>query len=319
MDLEGLRSECKRLWNVEDFKNLPILIDIYKNCLFQMIMGHSKVTEDNIQRVEAKLIAQMMFTKLAHLEQVCSGIEFKARDGSVNLNKIIDATIVGSMVRGIFEMVGVFNMVFVDPKSDEERLILYNLWVISGLNYRQRFNSKITLPESLAKSRQEKIKIDKYTKAIEQTNLFNKLKEKDQQKLIGLIDQKKFSVYFDGKGLKVINGFQEIIARAGLRDKIMGDMYNYFSLNTHPSNVSVFQFGQMFDVEDPSFIEITTFHMKNAFILLSVFIADYIKIYPEVLPIFGKLDLRDQIVIDFLNVFGRTDQYMINQCLFELR
>lgn len=318
MTLEELRTECVRLWNVERFEDIFILNEIYKNCLFKIMTEHAPAVGEKGSLKEAKIIGQMMFTKLAHLEQVCAGVTFSTGPGGKTLNHIIDATVVGSMVRGVFESVSVFNMVYVNPETEDQRLILYCLWVISGLNYRQRFLGQVILPENIKKGAEEKILIDKYIKAIEETALYQSLKETDQKKLHNQIDQKKYSVYFDKNKLTVINGFQEAITRAGIRPKIMDNMYNYFSLNAHPSNVAVFQFAQMFDSQSPEFLKVTTFNMKNVYMLLSVFIADYLKMFPGVLSTFEKLPIRDQIVINFLNIFSRTDAYTINNCLLAL-
>lgn len=76
MTLDELRSDCVRLWNVENFDDLAILNEIYKNCLFQIMLGDGVLTNDPSSIKEAKIIVQVMFTKLAHLEQVCGGVTF---------------------------------------------------------------------------------------------------------------------------------------------------------------------------------------------------------------------------------------------------
>lgn len=89
-------------------------------------------------------------------------------------------------------------------------------------------------------------------------------------------------------------------------------MYTYFSLYAHPSIVAVFQFEQMFDKMEMGFLYLTITNLSQFFILVSVFIGDYIKLFPETISIYNNLNLRDQIVINFRNTFARGYEYSIN-------
>lgn len=85
---------------------------------------------------------------------------------------------------------------------------------------------------------------------------------------------------------------------------LMDQTYTYFSLYAHPSNVSVFQFSEMFDKEKEDFKEIINFNLKNTFSLYSFFIADYIKLFPDTLEIFEDQPVLNQIIIDHFNICG---------------
>jgi hypothetical protein len=47
--------------------------------------------------------------------------------------------------------------------------------------------------------------------------------------------------------------------------------------------------------------------------MLSIFIADYIKTFPEVLKTYEKMGLVEQIVINFHNKIARGGDYDINE------
>lgn len=263
MNIEQLRSEYTRLCLEDGFETIPEIIEIYKNCLFHLVLAQKEQSDTTSQIADAKIIAQMMFTRLAHIEQVCSGVTFAPKNGSSSMNRIIDATVLGLMIRGIFEMTGMFHLAFVSPQTAEEQLILYNLWVISGLSYRQKFIHEDSSPENSVKGAEEKTKITNFTKAITQTSRFQNLSSVNKQKILILVEQKKYSLSFENGRPKIINGFQQTIEHAGLRPRFMREMYNYFSLHAHPTNVLVFQYSEMFRKDDPEFRRITYFLMRN--------------------------------------------------------
>lgn len=67
----------------------------------------------------------------------------------------------------------------------------------------------------------------------------------------------------------------------------------------------------MFSQEAEEFKKITTANLNYCFSILSIFVADYIKLFPKVKSTYNKLPLRDQIVIDFHNKMVRGEQHSI--------
>ena len=98
----------------------------------------------------------------------------------------------------------------------------------------------------------------------------------------------------------------------GLNKDIFDNIYTYFSLYAHPSEVAVFQFESMFSTENEEFIQLTLTNMKYCFSLMSVFVADYINMFPQVKDTFEKLDIYKQIAINAHNKMLRDDAYSIN-------
>ena len=64
---------------------------------------------------EAKLMLQMMFTKVLHLKGILNGVSYSSNSGSY-LNNIIDPGVVAIMSRNIFETGGLFNLITVNPR-----------------------------------------------------------------------------------------------------------------------------------------------------------------------------------------------------------
>ena len=75
----------------------------------------------------------------------------------------------------------------------------------------------------------------------------------------------------------------------------------------------------MFKKEDLAWIELTNSNLKYALILVAIFIADYINLFPATIRSFEKLDIQEQIAINWQNVFTRGEKYSINECLEQIK
>jgi hypothetical protein len=311
MTKEELRNECSRLFACKTIADSNELLDIYAEFLFKAVHNHHQEVVYTQAEADAKLIIQMMLTKVLHLKTVIAGISFTAQDGAT-LNKIIDPTIVASLIRNIYETTAMFNLIYRNPKSKEERDILYLLWVHSGLKYRQRFGNVATTEENKKKQEEEKNSIDKIVAEIENSTLFKSLDEKNQGKIRTKLKDKDYLMRFEDKEVTFLH-WHELTKIIGIKNGMLDDIYTYFSLYSHPSNVAVFQFADMFKLGEEAFPELVNFNLKIAFFMFSIFIADYIKLFPTVLQTYEKMSLRDQIVINFHNTLTRNHDYSINE------
>ncbi len=104
----------------------------------------------------------------------------------------------------------------------------------------------------------------------------------------------------------------------GANQTFFVNVYTYLSLNAHPSNVSVFQFVIYFAPESSFFIGQSILSVKFFFMFVSIFIADYITLFPPVLQTFNKLPLIDQLIINGNNRLARDESYSINESWKEL-
>ena len=316
MNKEELRKECFRLFQCETLNDCHNQLDIYIDFLFEAIMNHQQEQAISQRINDAKIILQMMLTKVLNLKNSIGGISYSSKNGSL-LNNIIDPTIIASLVRNIFETVAMFNLIYIKPNTEDEKNIMYNLWVSAGLKYRQRFVESANSEESQEKIKNENEEIELIANQIKETKLFKSLTEKEQSKIDGKLKDKDYQMYFDGLNVKFVS-WQETVAVMGIKDSILPNIYTYFSLYSHPSNVSVFQFSGMFEKENEAFPELTTYNLKVAFFMFSIFIADYIKIFPNVLETYEKMSLVEQITINFHNTMARNYTFSINNCADEL-
>ena len=307
---EELREECSRLFACDSIHDSYELIDIYSELLFNIIRNHHDEAVYTQADADAKIVVQMMLTKSLHLRSAVNGITYQSKDGTT-LNKIIDPTIVASLIRNIYETVGMFNLIYRTTKTKDEKTILYFLWVHAGLKYRQRFEPAIISDENRKKMEHEKKEMERIVQIIEETELYKKLDEKNQGKIKTKLKDRDYLIRINDTEVEFLS-WQELTSVMGIKDGRLDNMYTYFSLYSHPSNVAVFQFADLFKKEDESFLKMTNFNLKNYFNLMSIFISDYIKLFPSVQKSFDSMDIRDQIVINFFSTFMRGDSYSIN-------
>ena len=104
--------------------------------------------------------------------------------------------------------------------------------------------------------------------------------------------------------------WHEMLSNAGSANLLNGQ-YSFLSLNTHPSNVSVFQFKDMYSGKNdlPNSLLI----IKLSKWLISFFIADYCYYFDDAKETFNKLPLMTQIIINQYNALFRAEKYRINE------
>ena len=113
MNKEELRSEYIRLNKLETLEDCLDLFDIFLGNLWNVINQHHEDKVYSYADKDAKIINQIMFSKLLHLKKIVEGVGYESESGDV-LNDIIDPTIVASLTRNIFEAV---SGVYINYKS----------------------------------------------------------------------------------------------------------------------------------------------------------------------------------------------------------
>jgi hypothetical protein len=310
-----LRAEIERLIGGTIFECYEIL-DIYCEFLFEAVKSHKRIIVNSNADDDAKIIIQIILTKSLHLRSVIEGVGYISKDG-VELNTIIDPTVVASLIRNIYETTGMFNLIYRSTKNNDEKTIIHLLWVCAGLNYRQRFKNIITTKESQDTYELELQMIEENVKTIETNNLYKILDDKNKGKITQKLKDKDYLMHFEGTNVNFLS-WQKLTELMGIKNGLADEIYTYFSLYAHPSNVAVFQYRDMFGTKDEAFLKLTTFNLKNAFYFLSIFIADYLKLFPTVQNTFDNLDIRDQILINKYNTFMRGIEYSINDSWKEI-
>lgn len=312
MNKKQLRTEYEKLLKLDDIEYCKEVLDRYLDFFMKVIWEHHSRPVSTQRMADAKIIFQMFFSKMLSLKNALGGVSFRAKNGSF-LNPIIDPTTFIPIVRTIYESVCAFEIVYIIPDTEDKKNLIYNLWVKAGLEYRQRFATGITEPELLKKIAEEQQEIQNCKNFIETAQTYINLGEQEKNKIQTTMSNKDFKVYINGNGVQKLS-WQEISSLfGGTRiDLIFKNIYTYFSLYAHPSQVAIFQFQDLF-AKDKPFIDIILLNVKFSMVLLSIFLADYIKLFPEIkTDFFLKEDISTQMTLDTYNKFIRGDNFLID-------
>jgi hypothetical protein len=308
-----LQENSKRLCVCETIEDSQSCLDLFSGFMWKVIETDAQKSVLTKIEHEAKLMLQMMFTKVLHLKEIVNGISYYS-GSSYYLKNIIDPGVVAIMSRNIFETGGLFNLIYRQPKTDNERDIIYNLWRHAGLRTRQRFKESFEATERRSVLDEEKQDMVLITQSINNNPYFLSIDEHNKKKILDRLDKGEFLIQFIDKKVKCFK-WHELVDVMNLKKDLFDNLYSYFSLYTHPSTVSVFQFDDLFKDADDNYLMMTNFNIKTILSFIGVFIADYINFFPEVTKVFNNLSLEEQLIIDFHNMLGRNESYSIMKAI----
>lgn len=293
-----------RLSMLEDEASHFELLDYFNDCFIKIATNHHHDEVFTQADADAKMILQMMSTKLVYLKEMMRGVPLSP----TLKTPILDPTIIANMVRNIYEMTCLFNIIYIMPSSNEEKELIYKLWVISSLKYRQLHEKETSSDENKAKAADERVEIEKLKKEILDSTIYNSLNQVGQDTIRFCIKKKEYKIKFHENQVERIN-WQYPSTEF---NNVYSTIYNYFSQYAHPSHTSVWQFGQLFENNDN--VKISFFNLRSALQLFSFFLADYIKAFPKTLDTFSQLPLIQQIALNSFNKGLRGESYSINDC-----
>lgn len=309
MKKEELRSICEPLMNLQTVEDCQQLLEKYINCFFKIMEHHHFDPVGTQAEADTKTIFQMFFTKALNIQNTLKGIEYKS--GDYRLKNVIDPTILMTLTRNVFESLCAFEIVNIIPDTDDKKTILYNIYKLSGLKYRQRFNGPNASPEIQKIFAQEKLEIDESVDLIKKTTLYNSLDQKNRAVIDNAIKRRNYQIKIDSNSKVKLYGWGDIPPLFGANHTLLKEVYTLFSLNAHPSYVSMFQFRDMFNKENPEYINFSILCMSYFFSFLSIFLADYIKLFPNIGDTYMQFSVEDQILLNFHNKLIRGDNYSI--------
>lgn len=225
--------------------------DLIKNFAFQKLVLNDLIEIGFIYINEhyskennkfANMMLQMSLLKAKSILKLSEGEKFT---GVKNEKApIVDIQSISSVYRSLFENFCYFNHLYIKKWSNEEFLILENMWRISSLKQRINLLEKSPLLKEIEyseKIEKEKKEVLKREREIENTSLF-KLDEKNIKKLI---KTNKWQLTIKNNKVRYVSWtemFNESLKNHANSNKV----YQRFSLDAHPSYFSVFQFGDLY-------------------------------------------------------------------------
>lgn len=128
-------------------------------------------------------------------------------------------------------------------------------------------------------------------------------------KIDNFIKRKEWQCAYTGSIFEYLS-WKNMAKRAGIQETFFDSSYSYLSLNTHPSNVSVFQFEIMYRGSDH--YSTSLFAIRMSRMLIAFLIRDYCIVFPESLNIYNKLPEPAQLLVNSLNRVFRSPDFVLN-------
>ena len=202
------------------------------------------------------------------------------------------------ILRSLYELIFIFRNIYIMTDTEEERLILLNIWKIRGLNNRQKVevprNDLETSNVYLEKQKKELDNIEKMRQKIESILSTMDITESAKSNIKKIIKSTSSSIngYKFEKSGSCITSFSTISLTSSPKHLYNSTqlyaVYTFLSMHTHPSYISLLQFGQMFSNEH--YKRLMKIVLMSACVLNSHFIQDFCQVVPECQEIYEQMD-----------------------------
>lgn len=205
------------------------------------------------------------------------------------------------ILRSLYELVFIFRNIFIMTDTEEERLILLNIWKIRGFNNRQKEKVSprdLKIPNVYLEKQEKEFKdIEEMRQKIESILSTMDITESAKATIGKTIKSTSSSI----KGYKFeklgscITSFSTISLTSSpqhiYNNPQLNAVYTFLSMHTHPSYISALQFGQMFNNEHYKKIMRTV--LMSACVLNSHLIQDFCKFIPECQKYYEQMEGTD--------------------------
>lgn len=260
------------------------------------------------QEQDALMTYQMVMAKGIAIATLAKGVSFQSKTLNSNISNLLDPTSIAALVRTQFEAFANFYNIYNSSNDENLRDLLYSVWVLAGLKERQRTIDPDISTEQRQKVSREKERIEKISEEIVRNSIYLGLETENQRWFEQQIKKRNFEfIYKDGKITKP--GWRELFLNTGASDAFYS-MYSLMSLSTHPSNVSVFQFAQMFQMKFN--VQMLSSFQDYSKIIMAFMIASYCQYFPQAKLIFDELPRLNRVLIDSINANYRGVNYSIS-------
>lgn len=245
----------------------------------------------------AQCILQMAICKTQSLLQLSGGISIVPDRKDIRL---YDPTSMVAILRSLYELVFTFRNIYLMTITEKERKILLNIWKICGLNNRQKEEFPTEdLPQRYREQREKEAKdIEKMKQEIlsvlstmditesAQKGIENIVKEiikKKDSSIKGYIFERAGSCITSLKRISLTKSPRHIYKTSQL-----GIMYTLFSMYTHPSYLSMLQFGQMYN--NGQYKKLLKDVLTSACILNAHLIQDFCQVVPKCQEFYEQME-----------------------------
>lgn len=241
-----------------------------------MLDFSSKCSSNSLKEQTALYLLKMMISNVCSIMQLSEGIAISKSFA------IIDPITLFPLLRTVYERTYMFHNIFLEPKTEIEKNILFNIWQIRGYNNRK--NVENTPPEYRKKAERELIKIEELKREIDSYIEKINISENAKSQIVKAYSNDSsmtegYIFIYDASGK--ITKFERISFSKSpkfLLGEKLNKIYSLFSLNTHPSYLSVLQFK---DMDENSINRFLKMIFEGIIIYNGIFFRDLCSVIPE--------------------------------------
>lgn len=259
----------------------------------------------------ANLMFQMIFSKAIYFRRNIDTV--RVQDGEDCLI-YDDPAVILNLVRQLYEAICTFAIVFCIPNTPDKRMILYNIYVITGLRKRSNFNYEANPEAAKKKLSMDKEEIDSKIKEIENSDFFSQLNDKNKKQLRKYMEGYDFPPFVLSDDYEVSEKikFENIPNFLNVKDIIIRDQYRYLCTHAHSSFYSLLQFSQWYELngdERKAYEDIISTQTKFVCFMISVAVDEFIKRFPELLKIKMSFKEEERQILDLYNYVVRNKEH----------
>lgn len=276
---------------------------------------------------DALILFQMSMAKGIAVLNIANPINYYNSIGDFSLPDLLDPFAISSLVRPQYEAFTNFNNIFNSTDDIDAKQFLHDVWVLAGLRERRRFyieptdeelevmpiEKRTTASKHKKKSQDELKKIESLIEQIHRNRFYINLNEKQRKVLDDQLKGRVFQFVLSN-GRMVKKSWLDMFINTGAH-KVFKPMYALMSTSTHPSNVSVFQYAQMF--EEYENIQSAKTLLKMSEKLMCFFIADFCRYIPQAKEEYQKIPEMNKIIIESANKHMREFDFKLSDTLDE--
>lgn len=256
----------------------------------------------------ANLMFQMILSKAIYFRRNIDTV--RVQDGKDCL-VYDDPAVVLNLVRQLYEAICTFAIVFCIPDTPEKRMIVYNIYVITGLRKRSNFNYEANPEEAKRKLCADQKDMEAKMTEIEKSNYFNRLDDRNKKLLRKYVEGYDFTpfVLSDDYIVSEKIKFEDIPNRLCVNEIITRDVYRYLCTHAHSSFYSLLQFSQWYESnseEGQAYVDIISTQTKFVCFMLSVAVDEFVKRFPMLQPIKQSFPEEEKQILDVFNHVARN-------------
>ena len=302
-DMDERLLQIARCDTIADVKEcMKVLLGLYVR--FNKVL----VTKKNVSARDSDCIAMMhmFYAKGASFLQLLDGFPF-VEEGK-EIGRIIEPTLLYSLARDMYEALSAFELVFVLPKTEEQKMMAYNIFYISSM--KERANYKHQTEKSRKIAAEEAEDVEKAKRQIEATAYYQQLPEKHKQFLQAKMNSPHpvYRLLYEEHAVQPVK-WEDAYTTFNMREELFGNIYAFLSLYAHPTAVAVTRFREMFTDQQNDIERKVSYAGKLVTLMLSAFVMDFCKQFDFAKEVYHQSDETTKCLVDLINIIARGPEY----------